>query len=202
MAKIDKTIMDKGLLIIISGPSGVGKGTIRQEVMKDTALNLFYSVSMTTRPKRAGEVEGREYYFVSEAEFQKNIDNGNLLEHASFVGHHYGTPKNKVEAMRDAGKNVILEIEVNGAAQVMKKYPKEDVVSIFLMPPSLEALEARIRGRSTEGEDVIEQRLAKARKEVSLKGNYKYVVTNDDVIRASNEIRSILRDEISAKSKA
>ena len=91
--------MEKGLLIILSGPSGVGKGTIRQEVMKDASLNLFYSVSMTTRPQRAGEVEGREYYFVNDAEFQRNIDNGNLLEHADFVGHRYGTPKNKVEAM-------------------------------------------------------------------------------------------------------
>jgi guanylate kinase len=192
--------MEKGLLIILSGPSGVGKGTIRQEVMKDASLNLFYSVSMTTRPQRAGEVEGREYYFVNDAEFQRNIDNGNLLEHADFVGHRYGTPKNKVEAMREQGKNVILEIEVNGASQVLSQYPQDEIVSIFLMPPSLEALEARIRGRCTEGEAVIEARLAKARKEVALRKHYKYVVINDDVHRASNEICSILHDEIAHKA--
>jgi guanylate kinase len=191
--------MKKGLLIILSGPSGVGKGTVRQEVMKDRSLNLYYSISMTTRPKRAGEVEGREYYFVSEEEFQKNIDDGNLLEYAQFVGHRYGTPKSKVEEMREHGKNVLLEIEVNGAAQVMKKYESKDIVSIFLVPPSFKALEARIRGRSTEGEEVIQARLEKARNELALKEHYKYVVMNDDVFRASNEIKNILHEEIRAE---
>lgn len=188
--------MKKGLLIILSGPSGVGKGTIRQEVMKDDSLNLFYSVSMTTRPQRKGEVEGREYYFVDEPTFKKKIEIGGLLEYARFVDHYYGTPKEKVEEMRNQGKNVILEIEVNGATKVMNSLVGEDIVSIFLMPPSFDALERRIRGRCTEGESVIEARLAKARREMGETIRYKYVVTNDDIKRAVAEIQSIIKNEI------
>ena len=124
----------RGLLIIMSGPSGVGKGTIRREVMKDKSLNLYYSVSMTTRARRPGEVDGEDYYFVSKEEFQRNIDNNNLLEWAEFVGNRYGTPKDKVEKMRDEGKNVMLEIEVNGTTQVLKNCQGRDVISIFIIP--------------------------------------------------------------------
>lgn len=186
--------MKKGLLFILSGPSGVGKGTIRQEVMKDLALNLWYSVSLTTRKQRPGEVDGREYYFVSEKEFQKNLDEGNLLEHACFVSHHYGTPKDKEEEKRSQGINVLLEIDVQGAKQVMGKCP--EAVTIFLLPPSMEELEARIRGRSTEGEKAIEERLAKAKKELSEASSYKYRVVNDSIARASKEIQDIIRNEI------
>ena len=164
----------KGKLIILSGPSGVGKGTVRMALMKNPNLHLFYSVSMTTRSPRPGEVNGREYYFVSKEEFQRNIDSGNLLEWAEFVGNRYGTPKDKVEQMREEGKNVLLEIEVNGTLEVLKKCP--DAISIYLMPPSFEALEARIRGRSTESEDVIQRRLAKARKERTMQDHYAYKV--------------------------
>jgi guanylate kinase len=188
--------MEKGLLIIISGPSGVGKGTIRQEVMKDPTLNLWYSVSLTTRNQRPGEVNGREYYFVSEKEFEENLDRGNLLEHATFVGHHYGTPLDKMVEKRNEGKNVILEIEVNGTLQVLEKLKGEDIVSIFLMPPSFKDLEARIRGRSTEGEQAIEERLAKAKREMGMSKHYRYVVTNDNVARATKEIQDIIRKEI------
>ena len=165
--------MEKGLLIIISGPSRVGKGTIRQEVMKDPSLNLWYSISLTTRAQRPGEVNGREYYFVSEKEFAANLERGNLLEHATFVGHHYGTPLDKMNEKRAEGKNVILEIEVNGTLQVLDKLKGQDIVSIFLMPPSFEALEARIRGRCTEGEKAIEERLAKAKKEMGMSSHYR-----------------------------
>lgn len=188
----------KGLLIILSGPSGVGKGTVRQELMKDPSLRLFFSVSMTTRAKRPGEVDGRDYYFVSKEEFQKNIDSGNLLEWAEFVGNRYGTPKDKVEEMREQGKNVFLEIETKGTAKVLSQCP--DAISIFLMPPSLEALEARIRGRRTEPEDVIAGRLAKARSELPLSKNYKHVVLNDDVKRASDEIASIIKAAIAEEN--
>jgi guanylate kinase len=188
--------MNKGLLIIISGPSGVGKGTIRQEVMKDPSLNLWYSVSLTTRPQRPGEVDGREYYFVNEKTFKDNLEKGNLLEHATFVGHHYGTPLDKLEEKRNEGKNVILEIEVNGTLQVLEKLKSENIVSIFLLPPSFEALEARIRGRCTEGEKAIEERLAKAKKEMGMASHYRYAVTNDDVVRAAHEIQDIIRNEI------
>ena len=182
----------RGLLIIMSGPSGVGKGTIREELMKDKSLNLFYSVSMTTRNKRPGEVDGREYYFVTREEFDKNIETGNLLEWAEFVGNRYGTPKDKVEAARDEGKNVLLEIEVNGTSQVLGKVHGDDVISIFIAPPSIEELERRIRGRGTESDEVVKGRLAKAAGELKLKDQYRYVVVNDDLLRAVDEIRDII----------
>lgn len=188
----------RGLLIIMSGPSGVGKGTVTKEIMKDSSLNLFYSVSMTTRKQRPGEVDGKDYYFVSKEEFQRNIDNGNLLEWAEFVGNRYGTPKDKVEMMRDKGYNVYLEIEVNGTTQVLKQYSGSDVVSIFLIPPSLEELEKRIRGRSTETEETIKLRLAKAERELGMKYNYEYIVLNDTVERASEEIKNIIRSKMNA----
>ena len=188
----------RGLLIIMSGPSGVGKGTVTKEVMKDKSLNLFYSVSMTTRPQRPSEENGREYYFVSKEEFQRNIDNNNLLEWAEFVGNRYGTPKDKVEEMRDKGYNVYLEIEVNGTTQVLKQYSGNDVVSIFLIPPSLEELEKRIRGRSTESEEVIKARLEKARRELGLKFNYEYIVLNDEIERAAEEIKGIIRSKMNS----
>ena len=143
--------MKKGLLIILSGPSGVGKNCVRQEIMKSNKLDLTYSISMTTREKREREEDGKDYYFVSEEEFQRNIDEGNFLEWASFVGHRYGTPKDKVEALRKQGKNVFLEIEINGAKQVLSKVQDDRVISIFLMPPSFAALEKRIRKRISSG---------------------------------------------------
>jgi guanylate kinase len=184
--------MEKGKLIILSGPSGVGKGTVRAVLMKDESLKLFYSVSMTTRQPRPGEVNGREYYFVTPEEFQRNIDNGNLLEWAEFVGNRYGTPKDKVEQMREQGKNVLLEIEVNGTLSVLSKC--HDALSIFLVPPSLEALENRIRSRRTEPEDIVQQRLNKARIEMGMQDKYDHVVVNDDVERAAAEIAKIIRE--------
>ena len=184
--------MKRGLLIIMSGPSGVGKGKKRKKAMEDKTLNLFYSISMTTRNPRPGEENGREYYFVSKEEFQKNIDNGNLLEWAEFVGNRYGTPKDKVEQMRDEGKNVLLEIDVNGTSQVLSKLDKNDVVSVFIAPPSLEELEARIRGRSTETDDVIKNRLAQASRELSQKDQYRFVVVNDKLEDAVEEFKKII----------
>lgn len=188
----------RGLLIIISGPSGVGKGTVRQEVMKDTSLNLAYSISMTTRTKREHEVEGEDYYFVSRDEFIKNIESGNLLEYAEFAHNFYGTPRDKVEKMRDEGKNVILEIEVNGTQQVLGKIQGHDVVPIFLVPPSLEELERRLRGRATETEESIKARLKRAESELKLKFRYEFVVLNDDPVRAAEEIKSIIKDKINS----
>lgn len=180
----------KGHLIILSGPSGVGKGTVRKVLMEDASLHLYYSVSMTTRHPRPGEVDGREYYFVTPEEFQRNIDSGNLLEWAEFVGNRYGTPKDKVDAMLVSGKNVLLEIEVNGTLTVLQKVP--DAISIYLIPPSFDALESRIRGRSTESEEVIQERLQKARREMEMKGHYRHLVLNDDVNRAAKEIAEII----------
>lgn len=192
--------MEKGLLIIISGPSGVGKGTIRKRVMDDPSLNLAYSISMTTRAMRPGEVNGREYYFVDDDEFNAQVARGNLLEHAVFVGHQYGTPLDKLDKMRNEGKNVILEIDVNGTEQVLERCKDERPVTFFIVPPSFSALEARIRGRCTECDEVIKERLAKAAHEMDLRSCYKYVIQNDDVTRAVIEIQSIIRQEIHNRS--
>ena len=185
--------MKKGLLIILSGPSGVGKNCVRQEIMKSGKVDLTYSISMTTREKREKEVDGVDYYFVSDEEFQKNIDAGNFLEWASFVGHKYGTPKDKVESLRNQGKNVFLEIEINGAQQVMDRVHDDRVVSIFLMPPSFSALEKRIRKRKTESEEIIQERLEKGLKEMTMTENYDHIVVNDKVDRAAQEIIDIIK---------
>lgn len=191
--------MKKGLLIIISGPSGVGKGTIRRKVMEDNSLNLAYSVSMTTRTPRDREIDGVDYYFVSREEFQKHVDNGNLLEWAEFVGNCYGTPASYVEKLREEGKNVILEIEVEGAKQVLSKCKGNDVFSIFLLPPSFKDLEKRIRRRKSDTSDAIHERLEKAKREIGLKHQYHYVVLNDNIERASNEVIDIIRAKINSK---
>jgi len=191
--------MAKGLLFIISGPSGVGKGTLRQEVLKQAGIDLTYSVSMTTRQIRPGEMEGREYYFVSEEEFQKNVDRGNFLEYNSFVGHRYGTPRDKVEELLSQGKSVLLEIDVNGARQILSK-KKDGVVSFFILPPSIEELERRIRKRSTEEEKDISGRLAESIGEMAHQGEYTYRILNDDVERAGAEIASLIRLSVSERN--
>lgn len=188
--------MKRGLLIIMSGPSGVGKGTVRRLVMADKSLNLAYSVSMTTRPRREHETPGVDYFYVTKEEFQKALDEDCFLEHAQFVGNYYGTPKAYVEKLRNEGKNVLLEIEVEGAKQVISKCHGSDVVTIFLIPPSMEDLEQRIRKRGTESEEVIQQRLAKAQRELELKYAYDYPVINDTVKSAADQIRKIIRDKI------
>ena len=161
--------------------------------MKNDKLNLVYSISMTTREKREREEDGKDYYFVSDAEFQKNIDDGNFLEWASFVGHRYGTPKDKVEELRKHGKNVFLEIEINGANQVMSKVHDDRVISIFLMPPSFAALEKRIRKRQTESEEIIQERLQKGMKEMTMTENYDHIVVNDKIEKAAQEIIDLIK---------
>ncbi|MBB5183263.1 guanylate kinase [Catenisphaera adipataccumulans] len=182
--------MKRGLLIILSGPSGVGKGTIRKYFEKNERLRLAYSISMTTRKPRAGEVDGKDYYFTTKEDFQNRVKNGELLEYAEFVGNYYGTPLKEVERLRDEGKNVLLEIEVQGATQVQKKCP--DAISIFIIPPSMEELEARIRGRRSEPEEIIQQRLAKAANEMKMIAQYKYIVCNDDPKLAAELIETII----------
>lgn len=182
--------MGKGSLIILSGPSGVGKGTVRQKLEDLGGVSFYYSVSMTTRSPRPGEVDGRDYFFVTREEFEKRVKDGKFLEWAEFVGNCYGTPKDVVDSYLEKGIDVLLEIETNGAEQVMAKCP--DAVSIFIVPPSFEALESRIRGRSTEDEATIQRRLGKARSELEKASQYKYVVLNDSVERAAQEIADII----------
>lgn len=183
--------MKKGLLIIMSGPSGVGKGTVRQYFEKNEELKLAYSVSMTTRQPRNNEVDGVHYIFTDKARFEEAIENHELLEWAEFVGNYYGTPKAQVEKLRNEGKNVLLEIEVQGAIQVKEACP--DALTIFIIPPTMEDLEARIRGRKSEAEEVVQQRLAKARKEMKMVHHYKYIVCNDDPQLAADLITSIIK---------
>lgn len=193
--------MKKGLLIILSGPSGVGKGTVRRQITKDAQIELAYSVSMTTRLPRDKEVDGVDYYFVSKEEFEKQIKEDNFLEYAEFVGNYYGTPKDKVEELRNQGKNVLLEIEINGATQVLSKVKDEGVISFFLMPPSFDALESRIRKRKSESEDVIQERLQKGAKEMTMTDNYDFVIKNDQVVRAAKEITDIIQQKIDSLNK-
>lgn len=191
--------MKKGLLVILSGPSGVGKGTVRNQIMKEHRVDLVYSISMTTREIREKETNGVEYYFVSDEEFQRNIDNDNFLEWANFVGHKYGTPKDKVEELRNQGKNVLLEIEINGANQVFEKVHDDRVISFFLMPPNFQALEDRIRKRKSESEDIIQARLEKGRKEMTMTEKYDYIIKNDKVTRAAREIEDLIKLKLKGK---
>lgn len=186
--------MTKGLLIVYSGPSGVGKGTILQPLIPDKELKLCFSISMTTRKPRNGEVDGKEYYFVTRERFEKAIENNELLEHAEFVGNYYGTPLEYVEKKRNEGYNVVLEIEIDGAKQVLSKC--EDATSIFIAPPSLEELENRIRGRKTEDEETIKKRLAKAKEELKEANNYKYVIVNDTIEESQKMLREIILKEM------
>lgn len=186
----------RGLLIIFSGPSGVGKGTVRDLFIEDEELNLAYSISMTTRAPRAGEVDGEDYFFVSRETFLKAIENGELLEYAEFVGNFYGTPIAEVNRLRDEGKNVLLEIEVQGALQVIERAP--DALSIFLVPPNMEELRRRIEGRRTESAEVVHERLSKAAKEMELVNQYRYVICNDDPDFAADMVSLIIRRNIEA----
>ncbi len=191
--------MKKGLLIVFSGVSGVGKGTLLDRLMPMEDLNLAYSVSMTTRAPREGEVEGEDYFFVSKKRFVEAIKNDELLEHARFVGNDYGTPRSYVEQQRALGKNVILEIEIRGAKQIMEKCP--DALSIYIVPPSLEELERRLRARGTEDDETIMKRISKAKKELKDTDTYEHIVCNDDLDVAVEEIRQIILDEINKEEK-
>ena len=183
----------RGKLFVLSGPSGVGKGTVREKVFENSNVNLTYSISMTTRTPRNGEIDGVHYYFVDKECFENAINNNELLEHAQFVGNYYGTPRKVVDKILDQGQNVLLEIEVQGAMQVMEKCP--DAITIFMVPPSFQELENRIRGRRSEPEDIVQQRLNKAKSEMELRINYKYVVVNDTIDHASQAIIDIITGE-------
>ena len=182
----------KGSLVIISGFSGAGKGTVVKELMKNYECYAL-SISATTRNPRPGEENGREYFFKTKEEFEELIRQDALYEYAQYVDNYYGTPKAYVEEQLAAGKDVILEIEVQGAQQVMQKCP--DAVSIFIAPPSMTELEKRLRGRGTEAEEVIQKRLATASGELKDAPNYKYLVVNDQVETAAQEILTILAAE-------
>ena len=184
--------MAKGLLLVISAPSGGGKGTILKELFAQEE-NLRLSVSATTRQPRPGEENGKQYFFLSREEFETKIQTGQMLEYAEYVGNYYGTPREPVERWMDQGRDVVLEIEVKGGAQVKKLVP--ECVSIFILPPSMQVLEKRLRGRGTEEEAAIQQRLAKAREEIPHAKEYDYVVFNDRLEDAVSDLRAIIHGE-------
>ena len=184
---------ERGLLIVFSGPSGVGKGTVRQEIFSTHDHKFEYSVSMTTRAQRPGEVDGKDYFFRSREEFEELIRNGQMLEYAEDVGNYYGTPLTYVNETLDKGIDVFLEIEVQGALQVKKKVP--DAVFIFLTPPDLNELQERLVGRGTDSEEVIAQRIERAREEIALMSEYDYAIVNDEVPLAAERVKRVIEAE-------
>lgn len=183
-------MQEKGLLIVLSGPSGVGKGTVRKEIFSQPDTSFEYSISMTTRAPREGEVDGVDYFFKTREEFEKLIEQGKLLEYAEFVGNYYGTPVDYVKETLEKGKDVFLEIEVQGARQVREKFP--DGLFIFLVPPSLSELKNRIVTRGTEPDEIINNRMTVAKEEIEMMSLYDYVVENDRIELACERIKAIV----------
>lgn len=188
--------MNKGLLFVISGPSGSGKDTVLSEVFK-VFPDLNFSISVITRPMREGETADGKYRFISRSEFEKMIENGELLEHNEFVGNYYGTPRKYVEDCLNAGKDVMIEVDVNGAEQIREKMP--EAISIFVCPPSFEVLKKRLTARGTDGSKTVEKRLAASIGEIKRAKEYDYIVVNDDLSEAVDNTVSIIK---SAKLKS
>lgn len=184
----------KGRIILYSGPSGVGKGTLRDIFSKNPDLNLGFSVSFTTRKQRPQEIDKKDYFFVTEEEFVEMIDQDNLIEWAEFAGNKYGTSKPYVDSLLEQGLNVILEIETIGAKKVLELYP--DCLSIFLLPPSIDELKARLEKRSTETPELIATRIERAKEEIKEQNMYTYQVVNHNAEVASKEIEEIILKEL------
>lgn len=181
--------MSKGGVFIISGPSGSGKDTVLAELFRNRP-DLLFSISSVTRPMRSGEREGEKYNFISREKFEYMIDNDMLLEHNVFVNNYYGTPREPIERAISEGKDIIIEVDVNGAAQIRQKLP--EAVSIFIMPPSFEELKRRLRGRGTESEELIEKRLNSALGEIKRAEEYDYIIVNDNITAAADDILSVI----------
>ena len=188
----------KGMLLVISGPSGAGKGTLYNRVLAADPTFTF-SVSYTTRGPRPGEVDGKDYCFVTEEQFRQMLDRDGFLEHAEVHGHLYGTPRQPVLDALEAGRSVMLDIDPQGALQVMDKLP--DCVSVFILPPSFAELRRRLTGRGTEKPEEIERRLRNARGEVKLMGKYQYLVVNDDLEVAYRTLQGIVDAEKQRSSR-
>lgn len=184
--------MNKGKVFIISGPSGSGKDTILKEVL-EKCTDVFFSISSITRDMRDGEVEGEKYHFISRAEFEDGLANGAFLEYNKYLENYYGTPKAPVDEHISKGEDVIIEVDVNGAASIRSKLP--DAISVFVMPPSFEVLKKRLSGRGTETKEQIEGRLSAALSEIVRAVEYDYIVINDDLNEAVSDFLTIMRAE-------
>ena len=184
--------MSKGSLIVFSGPSGCGKGTVLKDFFASGG-EAFYSVSATTRAPRPGEEDGVQYYFLTREAFEEKLSNDEILEHTTYCGNYYGTPRGPVYERLERGENVILEIEVEGAFQIREKCP--EAVLVFVMPPSLSELRSRLVGRHTEDEETINRRMEAARREVQMASQYDYIIVNDVLEEAVEELKTILRAE-------
>lgn len=192
------TVQQKGLLIVVSGPSGAGKGTICQMV-RDQLPNLGYSISVTTRKPRVGEVDGVNYFFKTIPQVEEMIAKEELLEYAEVYGNYYGTPRKFVMEQLEAGKDILLEIDIQGALQVKKRFP--EAVFIFIVPPSLEILAERLHGRGTDTEEVIQRRLASAASEIGYASEYDYVLVNNVAEDEANKMLNILACERNRSSR-
>lgn len=181
--------MRKGILVVISGFSGAGKGTIMKELIQ--RYDYFLSVSATTRQPRYGEVEGKDYYFHTKEEFQQMIDGGELVEWAEYVGNYYGTPKKRVEEQLNMGRDVLLEIEMQGGMLVKEQFP--DALLIFISPPSAKILKERLTGRGTESPEEIEKRLLRAVEEVKYMKDYDYIIVNDELEDAIRKVHDLIQ---------
>ena len=189
---------EKGILLVVSGFSGAGKGTLMKELV-GRYDNYALSISATTRSPREGERDGREYFFRTKEEFEKMIAEDALIEHACYVGNYYGTPRAYVEEQMALGKDVILEIEIQGALQIKKRYP--DALLLFVAPPDADTLKQRLIGRGTEKQDVIEKRLSRASEEAKGIENYDYFIINDDLNTCVSQVHQIIRSEHSRVSR-
>jgi guanylate kinase len=198
MTTFQEWVVTPPILLVLSGPSGVGKTSLCDRLVSDLP-DAVYSISVTTRPKRPGEAQGEEYFFASEREFQDLCERGQLLEWANVHGHQYGTPRHFVEAELAKSKVVVLNIDVQGGLQVMSSYP--DGVFVFLMPPSLEELTDRIRGRGEDADDVIALRMQNMRGEITKANEYGYIVMNDDFERCLATLKSIIVAERSLRRR-
>lgn len=193
---------DKGIIVIVSGPSASGKGTVVSRALEkadDSRVEVQLSISMTTRCMGKNEVDGESYYFVSREEFEKNIAENNLVEYNTYAGEYYGTPKDRLENWLNDGLNVILEIDVNGAKQVLKQYP--EAVTVYILPPSFKELEYRLRSRGRDSEEKIQYRLAKGKEEIPEARWYDYILVNEIIEESADNLLSIIKAEQNSRSR-